>query len=95
MSLIDPTSYSRLISLRGPPRPCHVNTPVRCRRAELFRHILCFYRTGKIHFPKSECVAAFLEELSYFGIQVEAMQVRRPIVVYLYVNTVLYCTVLQ
>ena len=39
------------------------------RDPELFRHILNYYRTGKLHFPKSECVVSFEEELTFFGIK--------------------------
>ncbi|XP_068162779.1 A-type voltage-gated potassium channel KCND2-like [Antennarius striatus] len=42
------------------------------RDPELFRHILNFYRTGKLHFPRHECISAFDEELSFFGILPEA-----------------------
>lgn len=38
------------------------------RDPELFRHILNYYRTGKLHYPKHECLAAYDEELSFFGI---------------------------
>lgn len=38
------------------------------RDPELFRHILNFYRTGRLHFPKNECLAAYDEELAFFGI---------------------------
>ncbi len=38
------------------------------RDPELFRHILNFYRTGRLHYPKMECIAAYDEELSFFGI---------------------------
>ncbi|XP_071960618.1 potassium voltage-gated channel protein Shal-like [Antedon mediterranea] len=38
------------------------------RDPEFFRHILTFYRTGHMHFPRSECISAFDEELSFFGI---------------------------
>ena len=38
------------------------------RDPELFRHILNFYRTGRLHYPKSECITAYDEELSFFGI---------------------------
>jgi hypothetical protein len=38
------------------------------RDPDLFRHILNFYRTGRLHFPKSECLTAYDEELSFFGI---------------------------
>ncbi|KAK5849499.1 hypothetical protein PBY51_009137 [Eleginops maclovinus] len=35
---------------------------------DIFRHILNFYRTGKLHYPRQECIAAYDEELSFFGI---------------------------
>ncbi|KAK3104003.1 hypothetical protein FSP39_023593 [Pinctada imbricata] len=38
------------------------------RDPELFRHILNYYRTGKVHYPKLECLAAYDEELAFFGI---------------------------
>ncbi|KRZ89370.1 Potassium voltage-gated channel protein Shal, partial [Trichinella sp. T8] len=41
------------------------------RDPDLFRHILSFYRTGKLHFPKNECLTAFEDELAFFGIMSE------------------------
>lgn len=38
------------------------------RDPELFRHILNFYRTGRLHYPRNECITAYDEELSFFGI---------------------------
>ncbi|MFH4980173.1 hypothetical protein AB6A40_006882 [Gnathostoma spinigerum] len=38
------------------------------RDPQIFRHILTFYRTGKLHYPKHECLVAYDEELSFFGI---------------------------
>uniref|UniRef100_A0A915JIM3 BTB domain-containing protein n=1 Tax=Romanomermis culicivorax TaxID=13658 RepID=A0A915JIM3_ROMCU len=38
------------------------------RDPDIFRHILTFYRTGKLHFPKHECLVAYDEELAFFGI---------------------------
>ncbi|XP_077401767.1 A-type voltage-gated potassium channel KCND2-like isoform X2 [Vanacampus margaritifer] len=38
------------------------------RDPSLFRYILNFYQTGKLHFPRQECIAAFDEELTFFGI---------------------------
>jgi potassium voltage-gated channel Shal-related subfamily D protein len=38
------------------------------RDPELFRHILNYYRTGKLHFPKHECITAYDEELAFYGI---------------------------
>ena len=38
------------------------------RDPEMFRHILNFYRTGKLHYPKHECIQAFDEELAFYGI---------------------------
>merc|ERR1712142_661590 len=33
-----------------------------------FRHILNYYRTGKLHYPKQECLTQYDEELAFFGI---------------------------
>ncbi|XP_073475917.1 A-type voltage-gated potassium channel KCND2 [Aquarana catesbeiana] len=38
------------------------------RDPDIFRNILNFYRTGQIHYPRNECIAAYDEELSFFGI---------------------------
>ncbi|XP_039904337.1 potassium voltage-gated channel subfamily D member 2-like isoform X1 [Simochromis diagramma] len=38
------------------------------RDPDIFRHILNFYRTGKLHYPRQECIAAYDEELAFFGI---------------------------
>ncbi|KAK6488086.1 potassium voltage-gated channel subfamily D member 2-like [Huso huso] len=38
------------------------------RDPDIFRHILNFYRTGKLHYPRHECISAYDEELSFFGI---------------------------
>ncbi|XP_013777338.2 potassium voltage-gated channel protein Shal-like [Limulus polyphemus] len=38
------------------------------RDPHLFRHVLNYYRTGRLHFPKYECLMAFDEELAFFGI---------------------------
>ncbi|XP_061085533.1 potassium voltage-gated channel subfamily D member 2-like isoform X1 [Conger conger] len=38
------------------------------RDPDIFRHILNFYRTGKLHYPRHECIAAYDEELAFFGI---------------------------
>ncbi|CAD5219210.1 unnamed protein product [Bursaphelenchus okinawaensis] len=38
------------------------------RDPDLFRHVLTFYRTGKLHYPKHECLMAYDEELAFFGI---------------------------
>jgi len=43
------------------------------RDPEMFRHILNFYRTGRLHFPKEECIIAYEEELAFFGIESELM----------------------
>ncbi|XP_054623599.1 potassium voltage-gated channel subfamily D member 2 isoform X2 [Dunckerocampus dactyliophorus] len=43
------------------------------RDPDLFRHILNFYRTGKLHFPRHECISAFDEELTFFGIVPEVI----------------------
>ncbi|NP_001119942.1 A-type voltage-gated potassium channel KCND1 isoform X1 [Danio rerio] len=38
------------------------------RDPEMFRHILNFYRTGRLHYPRQECIQAFDEELAFYGI---------------------------
>ncbi|XP_007543572.1 A-type voltage-gated potassium channel KCND2 isoform X2 [Poecilia formosa] len=38
------------------------------RDPDIFRHILNFYRTGKLHYPRQECISAYEEELGFFGI---------------------------
>ena len=38
------------------------------RDPDIFKFILNYYRTGKLHLPKNECVSNFDEELSFFGI---------------------------
>jgi len=39
------------------------------RDPDLFRRVLTYYRSGRLHFPRSECVAEFNEELAFFGIR--------------------------
>ncbi len=43
------------------------------RDPEIFRSILTFYRSGKLHFPKNECITNFLNELDFFGISPDEM----------------------
>ncbi|XP_028930038.1 potassium voltage-gated channel subfamily D member 2 isoform X2 [Ornithorhynchus anatinus] len=38
------------------------------RDPDIFRHILNFYRTGKLHYPRQECISAYDEELAFFGL---------------------------
>lgn len=38
------------------------------RDPDLFRHVLNYYRTGKLHYPKHECIAEYDDELAFFGI---------------------------
>jgi len=38
------------------------------RDPDIFRHILSYYRSGKMHYPKNECIMAFEEEMDFFGI---------------------------
>lgn len=38
------------------------------RDPEIFRHILNYYRTGKLHYPRHECISSYDEELAFFGI---------------------------
>ncbi|XP_014672774.1 PREDICTED: potassium voltage-gated channel protein Shal-like [Priapulus caudatus] len=43
------------------------------RDPDIFRHVLTYYRTGKLHYPRHECVQAYDEELSFFGILPDVM----------------------
>ena len=43
------------------------------RDPDIFRHILSYYRTGKLHYPKHECVTAYDEEMAFFGIMPDIM----------------------
>jgi hypothetical protein len=43
------------------------------RDPEAFRYILGYYRTGKLHYPRAECVAGFDDELAFFGIMPDAI----------------------
>uniref|UniRef100_A0A1I8JED2 BTB domain-containing protein n=1 Tax=Macrostomum lignano TaxID=282301 RepID=A0A1I8JED2_9PLAT len=43
------------------------------RDPDLFRHILAYYRTGRLHYPKNECIMAYDEELAFFGIMPDIM----------------------
>lgn len=38
------------------------------RDPDLFRHVLNYYRNGKLHYPRGECVSSFEDELCFFGI---------------------------
>ncbi|XP_063063640.1 potassium voltage-gated channel subfamily D member 3 [Engraulis encrasicolus] len=38
------------------------------RDPDVFRSVLNFYRTGKLHYPRYECISAYDEELAFFGI---------------------------
>ncbi|XP_072308686.1 A-type voltage-gated potassium channel KCND3-like isoform X2 [Eucyclogobius newberryi] len=38
------------------------------RDPDVFRSILNFYRTGKLHYPRHECISSYDEELTFFGI---------------------------
>ncbi|XP_038604011.1 potassium voltage-gated channel subfamily D member 1 [Tachyglossus aculeatus] len=38
------------------------------RDPDMFRHVLNFYRTGRLHCPRHECIQAFDEELAFYGI---------------------------
>ncbi|XP_054836778.1 potassium voltage-gated channel subfamily D member 3 isoform X2 [Eublepharis macularius] len=38
------------------------------RDPDVFRSILNFYRTGKLHYPRYECISAYDEELAFYGI---------------------------
>lgn len=38
-----------------------------------FPYILNYYRTGKLHFPKSNCLSSYEEELTFFRITPDAI----------------------
>ncbi|XP_055022435.1 potassium voltage-gated channel subfamily D member 3 [Boleophthalmus pectinirostris] len=38
------------------------------RDPDVFRCVLNFYRTGKLHYPRYECISSYDDELSFFGI---------------------------
>lgn len=38
------------------------------RDPDIFRYILGYYQTGRLHFPRDACVSAYEEELAYFGL---------------------------
>ncbi|XP_069094766.1 A-type voltage-gated potassium channel KCND3 isoform X3 [Pleurodeles waltl] len=38
------------------------------RDPEVFRSILNFYRSGKLHYPRYECISAYDDELAFYGI---------------------------
>lgn len=38
------------------------------RDPDIFRHVLNYYRTGKLHYPRHECLMSYDEELAFFGI---------------------------
>ena len=40
------------------------------RDPDLFRFVLNYYRTGKLHYPKRECTDYFEKELGFFGIKI-------------------------
>jgi len=39
------------------------------RNPAIFRRVLSYYRSGRLHYPRDECVAEFNEELAFFGIR--------------------------
>lgn len=41
------------------------------RDSDIFKHILNYYRTGKLHYPRNECQVRYDEELEFFGISPE------------------------
>ncbi|XP_031563243.1 potassium voltage-gated channel protein Shal-like isoform X2 [Actinia tenebrosa] len=43
------------------------------RDPEVFKYIIIFYKTGKLHFPEEECACCFDTECRYFGIQTDIM----------------------
>nr|CDS28257.2 potassium voltage gated channel subfamily D [Hymenolepis microstoma] len=45
------------------------------RDPQVFRYILNYYRTGRLHFPKQECVSIYENELNFFGIRPDALEI--------------------
>ncbi|VDD79179.1 unnamed protein product [Mesocestoides corti] len=45
------------------------------RDPQVFRYILNYYRTGRLHFPRNECVSTYEDELNFFGIRPDALEV--------------------
>lgn len=43
------------------------------RDPDLFRHVLNYYRNGKLHYPRGECVSSFEDELAFFGVSEDAV----------------------
>ena len=43
------------------------------RNPDIFKYILNYYRTGRLHFPKIDCVSSFEHELAFFGITPDVM----------------------
>lgn len=41
----------------------------------VFRYILNYYRTGRLHFPRNECVSTYEDELKFFGIRPDALEI--------------------
>ena len=43
------------------------------RHSNSFSTVLNFYRTGKLHYPRNECLCSFGDELAFFNISDETM----------------------
>ncbi|EDO31807.1 predicted protein [Nematostella vectensis] len=43
------------------------------RDPEVFKYIITFYKTGKLHYPEEECACCFETECAYFGILADIM----------------------
>jgi len=43
------------------------------RDPDLFRYVLNYYRTGRIHLPRDVCFTAFVDELAFFGIRTDVI----------------------
>ncbi|EDO47871.1 predicted protein, partial [Nematostella vectensis] len=43
------------------------------RDPEIFKTIMCYYRNGKFHFPRTICIEHFQRELKYWGISIKNM----------------------
>lgn len=53
---------------------CHSGEYFFDRDPQIFRYILNYYRTGRLHFPKHECVSVYEDELNFFGIRPDTLE---------------------
>ena len=59
-----------------------------CRHPGVFGQILNYYRTGKLHYPTDVCGPLFEEELEYWGL--DSNQVELQIITYRNISTMIF-----